>query len=108
MFTSGNGDRANVPNIAIVITDGVSYPYPGTEARNLRNTGATIFSVGIGSGIPLGELNEMATDPDSDHVFAVSGFSALNNIKAAFQTQACPGERMCLASLVLFATDRYM
>ena len=92
MFTSGNGDRSAVTNIGVVLSDGISNDasYTATQASNARSAGITLFSIGIGSGIPLTELNEIATDPDSDHVFAVSGFSALDSIKASFQAQACP------------------
>ena len=91
MFTSANGDRSNVPNIGIVMTDGTSNDYTLTanEAANARNAGIRLFSIGIGSGIPLGELNEIATDPDSDHVFAVTGFSGLTAIKNSVKAQAC-------------------
>lgn len=98
MFTTANGDRSGVPNIGVILTDGRSnsYSYTASEAANARNAGITIFAIGIGSGIPVGELNEMATDPDSDHVFAVSGFSALSSIQSTFQAQACPAGQWLL------------
>ncbi|XP_076472602.1 hemicentin-1-like [Babylonia areolata] len=92
MFTSGNGDRSSVTNLGVILSDGVSNDasYTATQAAYARNAGITLFSIGIGSGIPLSELNEIATDPDSDHVFSVSSFSALSGITSAFQAQACP------------------
>ena len=104
MFTSGNGDRSGVTNIGVVMSDGVSNDgsYTATQAAYARNAGITLFSIGIGSGIPMSELNEIATDPDSDHVFAVSSFSALDGIKSSFQAQACPaGELVTLLLLSL-------
>ncbi|KAL8577058.1 hypothetical protein ACOMHN_049918 [Nucella lapillus] len=94
MFTSGNGDRSSVTNIGVVMSDGVSNDgsYTATQASYARNAGITLFSIGIGSFIPLSELNEIATDPDSDYVFSVSSFSALSGIKSAFQTKACLAE----------------
>ena len=96
MFKSNSGDRAGAPNIAIVLTDGVSWSRSQTasKAATLRGTGCRIFSVGIGGGVNTGELNDMATDPDSSHVFSVSSFSSLGSITSSFQAQACPpGER---------------
>ena len=95
MFTSGNGDRSGVPNIGVVITDGRSNSatLTASEAANARNAGITLFAIGIGSNIPETELNAIATDPDSDHVFMVSGFSALSSIMSSFQAQACPAGR---------------
>ena len=104
MFTSANGDRSNVPNIGVVLSDGVSNDasYTATQAANARNAGITLFSIGIGSGIPMSELNEIATDPDSDHVFAVSSFSALDSIKSSFQAQACPAGLLDLYSALSY------
>ena len=44
IFTAANGDRAGVPNIVIVITDGQSTNKPSTknEAKRLRDHGAQV------------------------------------------------------------------
>ena len=46
-----------------------------------------MFAIGVGTGVT--ELNSIATDPDSDHVFTVTSFSGLTNIESSFQTKAC-------------------
>lgn len=48
IFTARNGDRAGVPNIAIVLTDGQSTNRPTTlaEAKKLRDTGAQVSDLG--------------------------------------------------------------
>ena len=51
----------------------------------------TVFSIGVGSGIKDAELNAMATDPDSTHVFRVSNFASLNNIKGSLSKKTCEG-----------------
>ncbi|GFO24025.1 LOW QUALITY PROTEIN: collagen alpha-5(vi) chain [Plakobranchus ocellatus] len=91
MFKAGNGDRPGVPNIAIIITDGKSNRAGETKtaAKDARDHGINIFSVGVGNGISQAELKEMATDPDNTHVLTVTDFSKLNAIKAAFQAQTC-------------------
>lgn len=45
MFTANNGDRAGIPNIAIVVTDGKSTNRPNTlsEAQKLRNQGIQVI-----------------------------------------------------------------
>ena len=52
----------------------------------------TVFSIGVGSGPQLSELNAMASDPDSDHVFQVNDFDALNQILNALQKGACDSD----------------
>ncbi|PVD21494.1 hypothetical protein C0Q70_19668 [Pomacea canaliculata] len=91
MFNQANGDRPGVPNIGIIITDGNSNRPDDTmaQAQAARAAGITLFSVGVGSGISRTELNAIATDPDTNHVFTVDDFSKLSDIKALFQEQAC-------------------
>ena len=91
MFTQANGDRPGVPNIGIIVTDGRSNDPAKTQAmaQAARQAGIELFSVGVGSGVSRSELNTMATDPDTNHVFMVDDFSKLAQIKAAFQQQTC-------------------
>ena len=103
MFNGNNGDRPGVPNIGIIITDGKSNHPDQTKAQAeaARKAGITLFSVGVGSGVSRPELNEMATDPDSSHVFTVDDFSKLAQIKALFQEQTCDGEFPALQGLLV-------
>ena len=73
-----NGARpisAGVPRIVVLITDGRSNHYSISQrAINLLNTGATVYSIGIGN-VYTPELNEIASDPDSDHVFLLNSYT---------------------------------
>ncbi|XP_013407529.1 collagen alpha-1(XII) chain isoform X1 [Lingula anatina] len=89
-FTAAKGDRPNVPNIVIVMTDGKSNNMAATarEANRLRNI-ASVFAIGVGSNVRTAELKAMANDPDSKYVFTVTDFSALSNIETKLATEAC-------------------
>ncbi|XP_013401673.1 ZP domain-containing protein-like [Lingula anatina] len=89
-FTAARGDRPNVPNLVIVMTDGRSNDMAATarEANKLRNI-ASVFAIGVGSNVNTAELKAMATDPDSKFVFTVTDFSALSNIETQLATDAC-------------------
>nr|KAG5689527.1 hypothetical protein BaRGS_008902 [Batillaria attramentaria] len=91
MFTASHGDRTGVPNVGVVITDGASNsPYDtANAAARARDAGITLLALGIGSGVNYGELNAIATDPDKDNVFTVSGFSSLDQIRETFQKAIC-------------------
>ncbi|KAK7494669.1 hypothetical protein BaRGS_00014067, partial [Batillaria attramentaria] len=91
MFTAGNGDRADVPNVAVIITDGKSSDPDDTTraAQAARDAGIILFTVGVGSGAEMSELREVATDPDSTHVFTATDYSALDSIKSTFQQAVC-------------------
>ena len=89
MFTTSNGGRNDIPDVGIIITDGASWSYSATAtaASAARAANITLFSIGVGTGVL--ELNAIASDPDSDHVFTVASFSGLSSIESSFQTQAC-------------------
>ncbi|CAB3986054.1 protocadherin Fat 4-like, partial [Paramuricea clavata] len=72
IFTPPAGMRtdAGIPKVLVLITDGRSQGAsvrPPAEA--LKNIGISIFSIGVGSGISVSQLKEIASDPDSDYVF---------------------------------------
>ena len=59
----------------VLITDGHSNHYRvDDQALYLRQAGATIYSVGI-ANYDLDELNLIASDPDSDHVFLLQSYT---------------------------------
>ena len=62
------------------------------QASSLRRHGVTVFSVGVGSGYNLAELNEIATDPDETHVLTVHSFNALDTIEETLAERTCEGE----------------
>lgn len=84
------GSRSSVPRILIVMSDGASEDAVDGPSKALRDEGIIIFSLGIGNNINKQELNTIATDPDSDHVFT-SGFNELNSVVSLIEQKACPG-----------------
>ena len=71
MFQDGSGDRPDVPNALIVLTNdnsGSSHvrALPGAVG-DMKNTGATIFSVGVGLPNP-DEVNSLATNAEFSYV----------------------------------------
>ena len=82
--------RAGVPNIACVLTDGKSRDDISDPAQKLRDSGVTVFSVGIGKHYDLKQLEDMATDPDSQHVFK-GEFDALSSQVESIVDTACKG-----------------
>ena len=82
--------RAGVSKIAIVITDGKSQDNVGAPAQQLRNSGCTVFSVGIGNKYDKKQLQAIATDPDLQHVLDAD-FDALDSIIDNIVEIACKG-----------------
>lgn len=88
--------RDQLPKVVVVLTDGLSQDNVASPAQALRNMGVTVIAVGVGCCFYRPELNVMASDPDQDHVFAVS-FTDLQQITASLREQICFGKEVLLA-----------
>jgi len=87
MVSHFSNGRSNAKKVFMILTDG--YSSDGVSASgNMRNI-ATSFGIGIGSGAPVGQINQIATDPDSDHVYLVSNFNNLDSIKLGIISAMC-------------------
>ena len=88
-----NGDREDVENIAMVITDGVSNINSRRtipEAELSRNVGVHIYAIGIGL-TDTRELNAIASLPASDNSFAVNDFDELSGLEKRIFSAICEG-----------------
>ena len=95
-FNVANGDRPNIPNLAIVVTDGVPYPEnrrtPALdEARALIDTGASIISIGITDAIDEDFLKGMSSAPQllGQNYFTATDFGVLNEIQKTVVEGTC-------------------
>lgn len=94
MFTLSKGDREDVPNIALVLTDGVSNinnlrTIP--EAQEAQDYGIHIFTIGIGL-TDTEELITMATPPATHNSFSLKNFDELQDVRASVFSAICLGE----------------
>lgn len=96
MFTARNGDRPDVKNIAIIVTDGVSNINESRtipEAMEAHNDGIHIYAIGIGL-TDVRELNGMASLPAEDNTFNVQSFDELVRLDQKIFSSICPGKCM--------------
>ncbi|KAK6961153.1 collagen alpha-3(VI) chain-like isoform X4, partial [Biomphalaria glabrata] len=83
MFTAGNGDRSDVDNVAVVVTDGVSNINSRRtvpEAEQARAEGIHIYAIGIGL-TDTRELDGIASKPVDENRFAVQDFTELRDLR---------------------------
>ena len=86
------GDRRDVSNVALLITDGESTRESNLtahEAALARQDGIILFVVGVTNEINLNELHSVASQPVSEHYFNASDISALEKIFQAILKQVC-------------------
>ena len=95
-FNITHGDRPNVDNLAIIVTDGVPFPpfrrEPALEeAKALRNSGAAVISVGITDNIDVDFLKDMSSLPqlEGQNYIAVKDFNALSSIRKFVVRGSC-------------------
>ena len=83
----------------VVITDGQSSDDVTKPAQMLRDSGVTIFALGVGRHAVESELNSISTDPDAQHTFVVESFDALTSIIQTIKDRACQGMPSNLSTL---------
>ena len=89
---SDPGRNISVQNILVVVTDGGSDDDIAVPAAALKANNVTIFSVGIDRYV-RSQLNEMASDPDSGHVFTIDFYDGLGPTMAILKDAIIRG--MC-------------
>lgn len=82
--------RQNVPHILIVLTSGKSTEDVTAPSKVLRDSGVTVFCIGIGNMYDKKELDQIATDPDAGHVLTTD-VTQLGLIIKAIKGKICKG-----------------
>ena len=94
MFHGRNGDREDAPNMAFVVTDGVSNinSYKTIDAAEAaKKAGIHIYAIGIGLA-DTRELNKIASVPISQNRFIVREFDELDRLQTKLFEKICPGK----------------
>jgi hypothetical protein len=105
-FIQSRGDRIDIPNIAFVITDGVStFDSHRTisEAQAARKDMITIVSVGITQDVNTDELKAISSEPQEESVnyFTSVDFNSLSIMVSKLVEATCSGAPAdCTTSLV--------
>lgn len=85
---AGGRAQQNVPQIAIVITDGDSQDEVESHAQKLRLSGIEIYTIGIKDADEM-LLRQIANEPFDQHVYSVSDFAALQGISQRVIRELC-------------------
>lgn len=97
MFSDGNGDRRNVFNIAVILTDGASNNKDETlkQAFEAKKKGIHVIVVAIGSWTDNEELIGMSTFPYEKNVVRVNNVAALDTIRGRLRDLLCNNVDEC-------------
>ena len=98
MFSAEHGDRPEVKNVVVVITESVSDTVSNdtiSEAVTARDKNIHIYAIGVGFTNTT-ELNQIASHPHHQNVFALSEFDNLIPMASELSKQvysiACEGK----------------
>lgn len=92
-FSPSHGGRGDVPHVTVLITNQASGSIDMTklQSQTARDNGIVLYTVGIGNGIDMHELQAITSDPDSRHMFTAQNFDALNSLSDLLATKICNG-----------------
>ncbi|KAG8515546.1 Collagen alpha-1(XIV) chain, partial [Galemys pyrenaicus] len=87
-FKPEAGARTGVSKIGILITDGKSQDDIIPSSRNLRDSGVELFAIGV-KNADENELQEIASEPDSTHVYNVAEFDLMHTVVESLTRTVC-------------------
>ncbi|KAJ7338168.1 hypothetical protein JRQ81_010809, partial [Phrynocephalus forsythii] len=97
-FSAEAGGRPRekaIKKVAILLTDGRSQDHVLDPAMAAHKAGIRIFAVGIGEALKE-ELDEIASEPKSAHVFHVSDYNAIDKIRGKLRRRLCESlDKVC-------------
>ncbi|KAG7237307.1 hypothetical protein INR49_032490 [Caranx melampygus] len=87
-FSAKEGARANIPRVCVVFTDGRSQDDVSEWATKAKNSGITMYVLGIGKAIEQ-ELREIASEPDEKHLYYAEDFEKMGEITKKLKSRIC-------------------
>jgi len=75
-----------------VLTDGKASRGFSTDAQNLKDLNVNVYAIGIGDGISINELIEIASSPADHYVYTVEDFENILDILSESVAKICNSE----------------
>lgn len=94
MFSTINGDRPNVQNVAVIISDGaanIDRQRTVSYAVSARNNGVYIVCLGVGTLVDMLILTSVASPPTDSSVFLAYSGADLANLRDTIYMASCNG-----------------
>ena len=91
VFSPDNGDRPDVNNVGIVITDGQSDDNQATaaEALQAKAAGIRMFAIGLTNEIQASELMTIASPPLNEHYFNRTSIKLVQTVTSQLLWSVC-------------------
>jgi len=105
MFTAAAGDRPDVPDVAIVVWDGIptsDWQQAIDYAIQARQRGIRIIGFGVGTDVQQFGLATISSWPSSETVFVVPSSSQLPSLRDQLVNATCNSESLNITVICLF------
>ncbi|XP_069393247.1 matrilin-2 isoform X2 [Paralichthys olivaceus] len=103
-FSVKEGARPNTPRVTVVFTDGRSQDDVSEWATKAKNSGITMYALGVGKAIEQ-ELREIASEPNEKHLYYAEDFEKMGEITKKLKSRICKDkpteENMCQCESVI-------
>lgn len=87
--------RPNVPKVLVILTASKSHDDITVASQLLlKYYNVTIFIIAVGDQYSLGQLNEIGSDPDNQHVLTLDSGKDISFYVGIFKDKLCQGENM--------------
>ena len=92
IFRETRGDRAEAPNVAVLLTDGESnrdteLTIPAAIAA--KRAGMAMVVIGVGPGVKYSEVKAIASEPYNEFLFLVDKFSEIDKLFGSILNAIC-------------------
>jgi len=98
IFTAANGDRADAPNIAFVLSDGnsnVNQKDTIPSAIQARNQGINMIAFAVGTDVNMFELRNIASEPFNKTIYTINSMYDFPTILNSIVKATCDDVNEC-------------
>ncbi|KAK3605644.1 hypothetical protein CHS0354_032596 [Potamilus streckersoni] len=98
-----NSSANNIPQIAVIVTDGSSHNPQLTReyAEMLKVMGVEIYAIGLGNDVNVVELEVISSDPDFEYVYLIND---VNNVPMSMEALASLTSLICTVTSTISTT----
>ena len=94
VYNTSDG-RPNVPKVLMILTASKSHDDITVASQLLlKHYNVTIFIIAVGDQYSLGQLNQIGSDPDNQHVLTLDSGKDISFYVAIFKDKLCQGKNV--------------
>lgn len=81
-----------IPRITFILTDGRASLAFEQDAENLKDLDVNVYAIGIGDGVDVSELTQIASSPADQYVSTIEDYSSASSLLSESLTKICNSE----------------